>query len=107
MSELLDACIADAGSDVRLRWISARRLAHFGVEPWVELPLWIPPNEKGFLTFDSSKARREGLTFRPLGATIAAMRAWDREHGPDEAMVRTLTAAKEAAILADAGVTTG
>jgi 2'-hydroxyisoflavone reductase len=107
MSELLDACAADAGSDVRLRWISAQRLAEFGVEPWTELPLWIPPNEKGFLTFDSTKARREGLTLRPLGATIAAMRAWDREHGPEEATVRTLTAAKEAAILADAGVKAG
>jgi nucleoside-diphosphate-sugar epimerase len=107
MSAFLDACVKDAGVDVRLRWIAAQRLLDAGVEPWVELPLWMPPNEKGFLTFDSTKARRDGLTCRPLSATIAAVHAWDRELGPPEANVRTLTAIKETEILANAGVTTG
>jgi 2'-hydroxyisoflavone reductase len=104
MSGLLDSCIVEAGVDVRLRWISAHRLADFAVEPWTELPLWMPPNPNGFLTFDSTKAKREGLTYRSVGATIAAVRAWDRDHGPPDATVRTLSAAKETAILADAGV---
>jgi 2'-hydroxyisoflavone reductase len=107
MSEFLDGCIADAGVDVRVRWIAPKRLAEFGVEPWTELPLWLPPNAAGFLTFDGSKAKREGLSCRPVSATIAAVRAWDREHGPPEATVRTLTAAKETAILADAGIKSG
>jgi 2'-hydroxyisoflavone reductase len=104
MSAFLDACVAEAGIEVRLRWITAARLAEFGVEPWTELPLWMPPNANGFLTFDSAKAKRDGLLCRSVGATIAAVRAWDREHGPPDAGVRTLSAAKEAAILAHAGV---
>jgi 2'-hydroxyisoflavone reductase len=107
MAEFLDACITDAGVDVHVRWIAPQRLAEFSVEPWTELPLWLPPNADGFLTFNSAKAKRDGLTCRPIAATIAAVRAWDREHGPPEATVRTLTAAKETAILAGAGVQSG
>lgn len=99
MSELMDECIAELGSDARLHWIDAQRLLDFGVEPWVELPLWLPPTAGGFLTFDSSKARRDGLACRPINATIAAARAWDREHGRPDDAVATLTAEKEAAIL--------
>jgi len=99
MSELMDECIAVLGSDARLHWIDPQRLLDFGVEPWVELPLWIPQAAGGFLTFDSSKARRDGLACRPIGATIAAVRAWDREHGRPDDAVATLTAEKEAAVL--------
>jgi 2'-hydroxyisoflavone reductase len=107
MSSFLDTCVKDAGANVRLRWLPAQRLLDLGVEPWVELPLWIPPTAKGFLTFDSTKAKREGLMCRPVAATIAAVRAWDREHGPPETMVRTLSAEKEAAIIGGAGVKAG
>jgi 2'-hydroxyisoflavone reductase len=107
MSELMDECVVALGSDVSLHWVDAQRLLDFGVEPWIELPLWIPPTAKGFLTFDSSKAKRDGLECRPVSSTIAAVRAWDREHGPSEASVRTLTAEKEAAILAGFGVESG
>jgi 2'-hydroxyisoflavone reductase len=104
MAEFLAACIALAGTDARLHWVPAQHLLECGVEPWVELPMWIPPGPHGFLTFNSAKARRDGLTFRPLDATIAAARAWDLEHGPSEPAVRTLTAEKEAAIFAGLGV---
>jgi 2'-hydroxyisoflavone reductase len=104
MSDILSECIAAVGSDARIRWVAAQLLLESGVEPWVELPLWIPAGLHGFLTFDSSKARRDGLVFRPVGATIAAARAWDLEHGPPEETVRTLTAGKEAAILTGLGV---
>ena len=104
MSDFLAACIAEVGTDARLHWVPAKLLLKSGVEPWVELPLWIPPGPHGFLTFNSAKARRAGLTLRPFDATIAAARAWDLEHGPPESAVRTLTAAKEAAILSSLGV---
>ena len=107
MSEFLDACVAAVGSEVRLHWVDAKRLLDFGIEPWIELPLWIPAAAHGFLTFNSAKARRDGLVFRPLSATIAAARAWDREHGPTQEEVRTLTPEKEAAILAGLGARTG
>jgi 2'-hydroxyisoflavone reductase len=100
LSEFLAECIAMVGTDAHLHWVPARSLLDSGVEPWVELPMWIPPGPHGFLTFNAAKARRDGLTFRPLDATIAAARAWDVRHGPPESTVRTLTVAKEAAILA-------
>lgn len=107
IAELLDECVATVGNNARLRWVDGHRLLELGVEPWTELPLWLPPDARGFLTFDSSKAMRDGLKVRPIGATIGAVRAWDRAHGPPEASVRTLTPEKEAEILADAGVRSG
>jgi 2'-hydroxyisoflavone reductase len=107
MSEFMEACVASLRSDARLHWVDGKRLLDFGVEPWVELPLWIPPTEQGFLTFDSSKARSDGLACRPVSATIAAARAWDREHGPADNAVRTLTPEKESAILSGIGAAIG
>ncbi|HKW44994.1 MAG TPA: hypothetical protein VJN22_04995, partial [Candidatus Eremiobacteraceae bacterium] len=56
------------------------------------------------LTFDSSKAIREGLVCRAVSKTIAAVRAWDSRHGPADDAVRTLSADKEAAVLSGLGV---
>ena len=100
MADFLASCVAAVGKDARLHWVPPQQLLASGVEPWVELPMWIPAGPRGFLTFNSAKARRDGLTFRPPDATIAAARAWDLEHGPPESSVRTLTAEKDAAILA-------
>jgi nucleoside-diphosphate-sugar epimerase len=103
MSEFLAACTAMVGTDVHLHWVPAQHLLDSSVEPWVELPLWIPSGPNGFLSFNAAKAQRDGLSLRPIDATIAAARAWDLEHGPPDSTVRTLTAAKEAAILAGLG----
>ena len=99
MSGFLDTCVACLASDARLRWVSPEHLVAASVEPWSELPLWLPPDSGGFISFDAGKARRDGLACRPVAATIAAVRAWDREHGPPDADVPTLKAQKERAIL--------
>ena len=48
-----------------------------GVEPFRELPLWIPGSEAdGFYGFDNRKAVTAGLTFRPLAETVRDTLAW-------------------------------
>ena len=110
MGALLDACRTATGSDARLRWLDDDALLAAGVERWTEMPLWIPeaePRVGGMLLADTRRARRAGLTFRPLVDTIRDTLAWDRAEGaqPAERTVRgtPMTTEREAAILATMG----
>ena len=54
-----------------------------GVEPWTQLPVWLPP---GVITTrctrgDPTKALAAGLRCRPVGETVADTWAWLREIG--------------------------
>lgn len=56
-------------------------LAH-GVEPWSDLPLWLPAGQgQGTLAVDTSRARALGFTSRPVEDTARDTLAWQRETG--------------------------
>jgi 2'-hydroxyisoflavone reductase len=81
MREVLDHCQAVAGDDTKFVWIADERLVSEGVEPWTELPLWIPERDSrfgGMLLGDNRRALTAGLTFRPIVETIQATLEWDR-----------------------------
>jgi len=58
-----------------------------GVQEWMRqrsLPLWIAdPDSLGFNAHDSGKARRAGLTTRPLDQTLADTLAWEMSRQRD------------------------
>ena len=79
MGELLEACQRVSGAPADLTWVSEAFLEKEGVEPWMEMPLWIPEAESsmaGFLAFDARKAIGAGLRFRPVEETIQATLDW-------------------------------
>lgn len=77
--DLINACIAAAGTTVSMSWVDSSFLARHGVKPWTELPLWIDDDElRGFMRVDASKAVAAGLRFRPLLATVIDTLAWAR-----------------------------
>ncbi|HEX2992332.1 MAG TPA: SDR family oxidoreductase, partial [Anaerolineales bacterium] len=78
MGEFLDACKRVAGSVAAFHWASAEFLAEHGVQPWSDMPVWIPDTEEdaGFSRIDVSKAIDGGLKFRPLEDTIRDTIAW-------------------------------
>jgi 2'-hydroxyisoflavone reductase len=60
-------------------WIDPEVLGSAGIEPWTELPLWLPPDDPqfdGFFLVDDARARETGLTVRALWATVADTAAW-------------------------------
>jgi 2'-hydroxyisoflavone reductase len=80
MSAMLEACRAAAGGDARLVWVDDETLMAAGVEPFVDLPFWIPDGEdQGFMQTDARRAVAAGLRFRPLEATARDTLAWARE----------------------------
>lgn len=78
MRRLLQTCIEVTGSDACLRWIDAETVASAGVEPWTDLPIWVPPGElyDSLHRADVSAAVAAGLTCRPISDTVADTWAW-------------------------------
>ncbi|MFD0903496.1 NAD-dependent epimerase/dehydratase family protein [Actinomadura sediminis] len=83
MGELLDACIRTTGSDARLVWTDPERVLGAGIEPWTELPVWLPPGElyDSLHLSNADRALSAGLHCRPVDDTVAATWAWLRTIG--------------------------
>ena len=75
-----------------------------GVQPWMgerSLPLWlVDPDWLGFNARDSSKARQDGLTTRPLEQTLADTLSWELTRPADRRRRAGLTDNDERALLA-------
>lgn len=113
MGSFVDALLASArASGVRTaaQWIDDESLVRHGVTPWTELPLWIPSTDAesaGFMQFTCARAVARGLALRPLRQTIDDTAVWLRGRDNSAAWRNVLSAAKERAILAGAGGTSG
>ncbi|MGW7369259.1 NAD-dependent epimerase/dehydratase family protein [Streptomyces sp. NPDC054841] len=107
MGELLAACVRVTGSDAELRWLDEDTITAAGVEPWSDLPIWIPRGElyDAMHGADVSKALAAGLHCRPVEETVADTWSWLRSLGgqapqrPDRSQVG-LSPAQESALLA-------
>ena len=79
-------------------WIDLEVLKNAGIEPWTELPLWLPdddPQFDGFFLADDARARETGLTARALAATIADTAAWLGGRWRPDAWQKVLTVERE------------
>jgi 2'-hydroxyisoflavone reductase len=100
LGTLLDTCRDVSGSDARFVYVDEGFLLEEGIEPWSELPLWIPGEEGvGSHAFDSSKAVANGLTFRPVEATAADTLAWARTRPTADPIRAGMYPEREAALL--------
>jgi 2'-hydroxyisoflavone reductase len=85
MGEVLDAAVAATGSGAELVWVPDERLQAAEVEPWVELPLWIPAAEfPGTWQVGTERAQAAGLRCRPVAQTVADVWSWLRAGGESE-----------------------
>lgn len=102
MEQFLEGCKSAVGSDAELVWVDEHFLLGHGVAGWSDMPLWIPDEENmaGFLTVDSGKALRAGLTFRPLSDTVRDTLAWEAARTVSERKAG-LDPQKEKAVLED------
>jgi nucleoside-diphosphate-sugar epimerase len=102
MEQLLGQCHAVTGSTGRLVWSGAPEILDAGIEPWSELPVWLPPGElhDGLHGADTSAAESVGFSPRPLAATVADTWAWLQSNEPTSMRRIGLDPAKEAAFLA-------
>ncbi|MET9508060.1 NAD-dependent epimerase/dehydratase family protein [Streptomyces flavidovirens] len=78
MGDLLEECVRATGADAELRWTDPEVILAAGIEPWLELPVWVPPGEMHDAIHDTDvgKALGAGLRCRPAGETVADTWAW-------------------------------
>jgi 2'-hydroxyisoflavone reductase len=72
--------LAQAAPDgVQMVELTMDDLAANGLQPWLDLPLWIPPGEPGlagFFQVNAGAAVQAGLRFSTLDDTAQAIRSW-------------------------------
>ncbi|MDL4813347.1 NAD-dependent epimerase/dehydratase family protein [Actinomadura opuntiae] len=106
MGNLLAACTSATGSDAEFVWASPEEILEAGIEPWMELPIWISPGEAHGTMHQGNvdKALDTGLRCRPVEETVEDTWKWLRSIGgtapqrPDRPTVG-LAPEKEAAFL--------
>src|SRR4051812_29363261 len=83
---MLDEVRTVTGSDAELVWLDPATVEAAGVEPWTELPIWVPPTGElaGLHSLDVSAAAAAGLHPRPMPETVADTWAWLRREGLPE-----------------------
>ncbi|WP_329122675.1 NAD-dependent epimerase/dehydratase family protein [Streptomyces sp. NBC_01465] len=88
MGELLEACVAatasTAAAPADLRWTAPEPILAAGIEPWMDLPIWMPPGGEMHDMMhcgDVSKALAAGLSCRPVEETVADTWTWLRSLG--------------------------
>lgn len=80
MGEFLDVANEVTGGRAELRWTEPEVIAAAGIEPWSQLPVYLPPGElHDFLHGgDTRKAYANGLVCRPVRETIGDTWVWLR-----------------------------
>ncbi|MEN1728660.1 MAG: NAD-dependent epimerase/dehydratase family protein [Pseudomonadota bacterium] len=101
---MLHGIRAVTGVAADLNWAPAEFLAEQGLNPWSDMPVWLPSQGEyaGFSSRSNARAIEAGMTFRPFADTVSATLEWFREQ-PDErqAQVRSgISAEREAEALA-------
>jgi nucleoside-diphosphate-sugar epimerase len=79
MASLLESCRSVAGAaDARLTWVDPERVLAAGIEPWTDLPIWMPPQDPfaDLHAVDVERAHGAGLRCRPAHETVADTWAW-------------------------------
>ena len=111
MGELLEACVRTTGAAAELRWTEPEVILDAGIQPWTQLPVWVPPGSDmhdALHASDVSRAVATGLTCRPVQETVADTWAWLQDIGgtaplrPDRT-VKGLDPEVEAKVLASIG----
>lgn len=87
MAEMLGACKAATSSPVTLTWASEEFLQENKVQPYMQMPCWIPRDGRSVI--DTQKAQAKGLKFRPLADTIRDTLQWAKTERGDKPFART------------------
>jgi 2'-hydroxyisoflavone reductase len=79
---LVEALDATGGAAADVVWLPWEFLEAEGVQPWTDLPAWVPAPMAALLLADGSKAAGTGLDSRPIEAVVGDLAHWDRTRPP-------------------------
>lgn len=84
IGQLLETVREVTGSTAELVWFTPDEIESAAIEPWTELPIWVPPTGElaGLHDCDVTAALRSGLQCRPIRETITDTWNWLQHEGP-------------------------
>jgi 2'-hydroxyisoflavone reductase len=101
LGKLLEVSKQVSGSDANFKWASLDFLNQNNVQPWSDMPVWIPGEEgEGSAHIDRSKAIQAGLKFRPLEETVRDTLEWAKTRPADHEWRAGLKTEREQELLA-------
>ncbi|MBK9494722.1 MAG: epimerase [Xanthomonadales bacterium] len=105
MAAMLHGIRACTTAGATLRWLPSDFLSAQRVQPWSDMPVWVPGTGEsaGFARVSNARAIAQGLRFRRFVETVADTLFWFAEQPPErQASLRAgLPAAREQALLRD------
>lgn len=102
VGSLIETVRSVTGADATPVYMDAEFLAAQNVEPWQELPLWIPATNEQFAHMNETgvdKAKHDGLTTRPLADTVRDLLEWENAQTNTEPSRHGLAEDKERSVL--------
>jgi 2'-hydroxyisoflavone reductase len=104
MKALLERVREGVGTKARLTWVPWPFLKEREIQPWSDLPVWIPAAEgAGLASVNNARAVAKGLRFRPIADTARDTLAWWKtlpEERRGKPLRAGLSAEKERKVLA-------
>ena len=100
IGELLESCRDVAATPATFNWVTREFIAANQIAPFVEIPLWVPPDMAGLLTINCQRAIAAGLTFRPRPETVRDTLDWHATRPFDYQLKAGLAPARESELLA-------
>lgn len=97
--QMLEACVAVCNPQAQLTWLSESFLLDHKVEPWSEMPVWLPEKESAMDTCSNARAIAAGLKIRPLAETFRDTLAWAKTRPADYAWRAGMKPEREAELL--------
>ena len=101
---MLEGIKAANKSKANFTWVSTDFLQEQKVQPWSDIPVWVPPKgeEGGMGRINIQRALGKGLTFRPLAETARDTLAWFKSQSAErQAKLKAgLSAERETEVLA-------
>jgi len=76
MGDWLAGMHAALESNAHFTWVDEAFVLGQGVQPWSDLPVWLPRENAAMHEVDCSRARDSGLVCRPLAQTARDTAAW-------------------------------
>jgi 2'-hydroxyisoflavone reductase len=85
IGNMLETMKSAVSSKAKFTWVNADFLAAQKVEPWSDMPVWIPPRgeEAGGNQINNKRALAKGLIFRALADTTRDTVAWFKSQPQD------------------------
>jgi 2'-hydroxyisoflavone reductase len=106
LKDFLEKSKEALNSNAEFTWVSEDFLLEQGVGPWMEMPLWIPPQGETaavahLMSVNTDKAIAAGLKFRPLKETVQDTLQWDLTRQSDLKRKAGMSKEREEQLLGD------